>query len=82
MRRIIAKSVAIAVCSVTLATAAMSQQGPPVAASCKDDIAKFCAGMEHGQGKVRACLEDKVTVTFRTALENTGPGTGMGGGQK
>jgi hypothetical protein len=41
--------------------------------------------MEHGQGKVRACLEankGKVTVTFKTALENTGPSKGMGGGQK
>ncbi len=84
MRRIIAKSIAAVACTVTLATAAMSQQGP-VATACKDDLKKFCAGKEHGQGEVRACLEsnrDKVSAACKTALDNTGPGKGMGAGQK
>jgi hypothetical protein len=84
MRKIIASSIAAAACTVALATTAMSQQGP-VATACKDDITKFCAGKEHGQGEVRACLEsnkDKVSAACKTALDNTGPGKGMGAGQK
>jgi hypothetical protein len=56
---------------------ATAQQGP-VGSACIDDIQKFCAGMEHGQGQVRACLEDnkdQVSAACRTALETTrGPG--------
>lgn len=58
-----------------LATGAWAQQGP-VATACKDDIPKFCAGKEHGQGEVRACLEankDKVSAACKAALETTGP---------
>lgn len=59
------------------------QQQGPVAAACTDDIAKFCAGMQHGQGQIRTCLEDnkdQVSAACRTALESTrGPG-GMGQG--
>jgi hypothetical protein len=52
---------------------ATAQQGP-VGSACIDDIQKFCAGMEHGQGQVRACLEankDQVSAGCRTALETT-----------
>jgi hypothetical protein len=52
---------------------AMAQQGP-VGSACIDEIQKFCAGMEHGQGQVRACLEankDQVSAGCRTALETT-----------
>lgn len=59
-----------------LATAPLAQQGP-VATACKDDIPKYCAGKEHGQGEVRACLEankDKVTAACKEALETTGSG--------
>ena len=56
---------------------AMAQQGP-VGSACVEDIEKFCAGMEHGQGQLRACLEDnkdQVSADCRTALETTrGPG--------
>jgi hypothetical protein len=59
------------------------QQQGPVAAACTDDIARYCAGMEHGQGEIRTCLEDnkdQVSPACRTALESTrGPG-GMGQG--
>ena len=61
-------------------TAGALAQGPgqgPVASACVDDIAKFCADKEHGQGKVRACLEankDKVSEACKTALDTTGPG--------
>jgi len=66
-----------------LATGAYAQQGP-VATACKDDIPKFCAGKEHGQGEIRACLEankDKVSVACKTALDSTGPGKGTGRNQ-
>lgn len=55
----------------------------PVAAACQAEIAKFCAGLEHGQGAVRQCLEtnkDKASAACKTALDTTGPGKGMGGG--
>jgi hypothetical protein len=72
-----------AILAVTLATGALAQQGP-VATACKDEISKFCAGKEHGQGEVRACLEsnkDKVSAACKDALDSTGPGKGMGQGQ-
>lgn len=53
----------------------------PVGTQCKDDIAKFCAGKQHGGGEVRACLEankTKVQAACKTALEATGPGRGQG----
>lgn len=71
---------------ITLAlagTAAHAQKGP-VAAACKDDIAAHCAGMQHGQGGVRACLEankTKVSEACKAALDSTGPGKGMGQGK-
>lgn len=55
----------------------------PVAAACQAEIAKFCAGLEHGQGAVRKCLEankDQASAACKTALDTTGPGKGMGGG--
>jgi hypothetical protein len=71
------KTLAIALAiSAALATGSWAQQGP-VASACKDDIPKFCAGKEHGQGEVRACLEankDKVSAACKTALETTGGG--------
>jgi len=69
--------------AAAIANFAWAQQGP-VATACKDDIQKFCAGKEHGQGEVRACLEankDKVTAACKTALDTTGPGQGMGEGK-
>ena len=62
-------------------TGVASAQGGPVATACKDDIPKLCAGKEHGQGDVRACLEsnkDKVSAACKTALDTTGPGKGQG----
>lgn len=65
------------------ATSANAQQGQgPVAQACAADIGKFCEGIEHGGGKVRACLEankDKVTAACQAALASHGPGRGMGG---
>ncbi|HMN37681.1 MAG TPA: cysteine rich repeat-containing protein [Hyphomicrobium sp.] len=74
------KILALAFATVATATAA-GAQGGPVATACKDDIAKYCAGKEHGQGEVRACLEankDKVSAACKTALDTTGPGKGRG----
>jgi hypothetical protein len=65
-------------------TAAAAQGGTgsgPVAAACQADIAKYCAGKEHGNRAVRTCLEenrDKVTEACRTALDTTGGGRGQG----
>lgn len=49
----------------------------PVAAACQQDIEKLCAGKEHGQGAVRACLETNkgnVSAACADALNSTGPG--------
>ncbi len=81
-------STAAGVACVALATAtAVAAQGTgqgPVATACQEDIAKFCAGLEHGQGAVRKCLQsnkEKVSAGCKTALDTTGPGSGMGGGK-
>lgn len=76
---------AAAMTTLAFATPALAQAGPgagPVAVACKDDIAKHCAGKEHGAGDVRKCLEAKkaeVSGPCKTALDTTGPGKGMGG---
>ncbi len=78
-----APTISVAVlAAMVFGSPAFAQQGP-VAMSCKEDIAKYCAGKEHGKGEVRACLEaakDKVTDECKTALDTTGPGKGMGQG--
>ncbi|MEQ1715359.1 MAG: cysteine rich repeat-containing protein [Hyphomicrobium sp.] len=75
------KTLATVLLASTVLTAGVSAQQGPVATACKDDISKHCAGKEHGQGEVRACLEankDKVSAACKTALDTTGPGKGMG----
>lgn len=75
--------IASALVLVGLPGPAGAQKGP-VAAACKDEIKTLCAGIEHGQGRVRKCLESKkneVSEGCRTALESTGPGKGMGQGK-
>lgn len=60
---------------------AMAQPVPgtgPVATQCVEDIAKFCAGKEHGQGDIRACLQTKyseLSADCKQALDTTGPGS-------
>lgn len=49
----------------------------PVARLCMVEIDKHCAGVEHGNGKVRDCLEAKRNTLGRAciiALDNTGRG--------
>jgi len=80
------KRIAVAACLAALAMpmAALAQGQGPVATACQEDIPKLCAGLEHGQGAVRKCLEankEKVSPGCKTALESTGPGQGMGAGQ-
>ena len=78
------KTLATVLLAITALTAGVWAQQGPVATACKDDILKYCAGKEHGQGEVRACLEankDKVSAACKTALDTTGPGKGMGQGQ-
>jgi cysteine rich repeat protein len=70
------------ICAVGLAAvigSATSVSAPsgPAATACKDNISKFCAGKEHGQGEVRMCLEankGKVSPACREALETTAGG--------
>lgn len=74
--------------ALAAAVPAMAQQGQgggPVAQACGEDIGKFCEGIEHGGGKVRACLEAnkaKLSSACQAALTTHGPGRGMGGGQQ
>lgn len=69
--------------ALAMAVPAHAQQGQgPVAQACAGDIGKYCEGIEHGAGKVRACLEankDKVSAGCQSALGSHGPGRGMGG---
>lgn len=66
--------------AVSLLAAPALAQGTgtgPVARACEADIKTYCAGLEHGQGEVRACLEenkDKVSDACKEALETTGHG--------
>lgn len=49
----------------------------PVARLCMSEIAAHCAGIEHGSGLVRQCLENsraKISDGCRVALDNTGWG--------
>ena len=51
----------------------------PVAAACKEDIAKYCADASHGAGQVRACLEQnraQLSAACVKALDTTGGGQG------
>ncbi len=83
MSLFIRTTVAASIAAVALATGAFAQQGP-VATACQEEMAKFCAGKQHGQGEMRACLEankDKASEACKTALDTTGPGKGMGQGR-
>jgi hypothetical protein len=58
---------------------AFAQRGP-VAMACKTDIPKYCAGLKHGRGEVRKCLEshyEEVSTACKHALDTTGGGRGM-----
>ena len=49
----------------------------PVATACASEIGRYCAGIPHGRGAVRACLESnvqKLSDDCRTALGGTGGG--------
>jgi hypothetical protein len=64
--------------------AAVESMGPdrgpgtgPVARLCMTEIDQYCAGIEHGTGKVRDCLEAKRSALGQActiALDNTGRG--------
>jgi len=66
--------------SFAIAAPALAQSpsgAGPVATACQPEIEKLCAGKEHGQGAVRACLEtnkEKVSASCATALDSTGAG--------
>lgn len=52
-----------------------------VGQACQTDIQQFCAGLEHGQGAVRDCLEDnydQVSQACRQALDTMGGDDMMG----
>lgn len=76
----------VALATATVAAPALAQTPGtgtgPVATACQAEIAKHCAGKEHGAGEVRKCLEAKkaeVSAPCKAALDSTGPGKGMGG---
>lgn len=69
-----------AVAAIGFSGAAHAQTGH-VATACKAEIAKYCAGKEHGHREVRGCLEaqkENLSETCMTALESTGAGKGKG----
>jgi len=73
-------SIAMIAASSAIAAPALAQNpsgNGPVATACQQDIEKLCAGKEHGQGAVRACLETnrgKVSAACANALDSTGAG--------
>ena len=73
------KSLAVAALAcAAFATIAHAQQGP-VAQACTAEIAKYCAGLGHGNRQTRTCLEKnkaKVSAGCRNALDTTGGGRG------
>lgn len=84
MRNFVKTGIAAAILIATGVITGAHAQGP-VAAACQDDIAKLCAGMTHGGGKVRACLEankDKASAACQQALATHGPGRGAGQGRQ
>ena len=66
--------------AIATAAPADAQQGQgPVARACAADIGKYCDGIAHGGGKVRACLQankDQVSAECQTALATHGGGMG------
>ena len=49
----------------------------PVGASCGNEISRLCAGLTHGGGAVRGCLQDhrsQLSRRCRNSLDNTGWG--------
>jgi hypothetical protein len=49
----------------------------PVASACAKEIARYCGGMSHGGGQVRACLNthaQEVSPGCQYALTHTGYG--------
>lgn len=70
--------------ALALASSAALAQGAgtgPVGRACAGDIAKFCAGTNHGGRQARTCLEknrERVSDDCRAALDRTGGGRGMG----
>jgi hypothetical protein len=56
----------------------------PVGSACAGEIKAYCAGMSHGGGAVRGCLQDnrsELSRACRAALDGTGGGRGMGRGR-
>lgn len=78
--------------TLVLATAALAQpagprgQGPgtgPVVAACQTEIEQKCAGKEHGNRDIRACLEANrasLSAACKAALDSTGGGRGLNRG--
>jgi hypothetical protein len=54
------------------------QGNGPVASACANEIASYCAGLRHGGGAVRRCLEAKRAKLSR-GCRSTLNGTGYGG---
>ena len=53
----------------------------PVGSACAREIGLYCAGVSHGRGAARACLQDhraKLSRRCKAALDTTGGGMGRG----
>jgi hypothetical protein len=74
-----ALAIGAAAIALALGLPALAQgmgQGP-VATACAPEIKRYCAGIQHGRGAVRACLETNVrnvSEECRKALSGTGGG--------
>ena len=70
-------TIGAAAIALALPTLAQGMGRGPVATACASEIERYCAGIPHGRGAVRACLESniqKLSDECRIALGETGGG--------
>lgn len=68
-------SLLILATSLSFLSPAYAQTGP-VGAACQDDIARYCAEIDHIGGAVRLCLDEhisQVSLECQNAMETAGP---------
>ncbi len=88
MRRLMTTLTFATLAAAMMVSASYGQAGPkgsqgmgtgPVASACQTEIADKCAGKQHGNRAVRACLEanrSSLSEACKTALDTTGGGRG------
>jgi hypothetical protein len=58
---------ALAIGAVVLLSVTSSMAQQTVAKQCAGDIKALCAGVEPGEGRIRACIKSRVVISRRRA---------------